>query len=421
VVYGILEDEQGFLWLSTDKGLSKFNIGTNRFQNFDESSGLFNAQFNIGAYHKNLRKEMYFGTINGLCYFNPQQIKQNYYTPPVIIIGFELFNQPVRIGPTSPLTQNITETDTLVIDYKHSVINFSFAALNFTHPKKNLYAYKLEPFEKDWNEVGHRQNATYTNLDPGEYTFLVKGSNNDGVWNEKPTKLTLFVKPPFWATWWFRGLALLLLAGTIYGVYWNKTRTIKQQQKKLQQLVKLRTKEIKDKNKLLVAAEKMNAELVHEQLNQEITQKSIELTRYTLLIIQKNRLLEDLKAQLREAVQNPKAINMQNLKAVIRTINNNFSPEQEWQEFTNNFERVHEDFVHTLKANVPDLTPNDLRLCALYRLETSTKDIAKILGISETSVKMARYRLRKKLNLSAEEDLTFYLNNLPFTNRVTAG
>jgi len=418
VVYGILEDEQGFLWLSTDKGLSKFNIGANQFQNFDESSGLFNAQFNIGAYYKNPQKEMFFGNINGLCSFNPQQIKKNYYVPPVVITGFQIFNQPVGIGINSPLTQNITETNTITVDYKQSVINFSFSALNYTHPQKNMYAYKLEPFEKDWNEVGYRQFATYTNLDPGEYTFLVKGSNNDGLWNEQPTKLKLIVRPPFWATWWFRGLGLLFLAGFIYGGYWYKTRSIKKQQAKLKKLVKIRTQEIKEKNALLIAAEKKNAELIQNQLNIEITHKSKELTRYTLLIIQKNRLLEDLKNKLREAVQNPKAINMQSFKEIIRTINANFSPDQEWREFTNNFERVHEDFVQTLKAYYPELTHNDLRLCALYRLDTSTKDIAKILGISETSVKMARYRLRKKLTLSAEEDLTYFLNNLPVKEKM---
>lgn len=419
VVYGILEDEQGFLWVSTDKGLSKLNIGTNKFQNFDESSGLFNAQFNIGAYYKNPQKEMFFGNIRGLSFFNPQHIKQNYYAPPVVLTGFQIFNQPVGIGEGSPLTKNITEAAAISIDYKQSVINFTFSALNFTHPRKNMYAYKLEPFETDWNEVGYRQNATYTNLDPGEYTFMVKGSNNDGLWNEQPTEIKLIVKPPFWATWWFRALALLLLGSIAFGAYWYKTRSIKKQQQMLKELVKRRTQEIKEKNALLVAAEKKNAELIQGQLNQEITHKSKELTRYTLLIIQKNRLLEELKNKLREVVQTPQTINMQSIKAIIRTINANFSPDQEWREFTHNFERVHEDFVQILKDSFPDLTHNDLRLCALYRIDTNTKDIAKILGISETSVKMARYRLRKKLCLSAGEDLTQFLNNLPVSMKTS--
>ncbi|MBN2485606.1 MAG: hypothetical protein JXB34_06505 [Bacteroidales bacterium] len=412
VVYGILEDEQAHLWLSSEKGLSRFHIATGGFRNFDASSGLFNAQFNIGAHFKSAGGELFFGSINGVCHFYPWQIKQNNYAPPVYITSLSLFNKTVGIGGASPLKKSVSESDTIVLNHKQSVINLGFAALNYTHAGRNMYKYMLYPFEENWNDADFRNNATYTNLDPGKYIFKVKGSNNDGIWNETPTELVIVITPPFYKTLWFRLAAIGFVCVVLFVLFRLKVRSVHMHNKKLERLVDMRTREIEIKNKQLIEAEKLNAHLTQQQLENVLMHKSKELSKYTLLIIQKNRLLEELKKRLREAVRNP-AVNMRdNFKDIIRSINSKFSPEQEWNEFDANFNRVHGNFAENLKSHFPDLTQNDLRLCALYRLDIPTRDIANIMGISMSSVKMARYRLRKKIGLEPGDDLVQFLLKL---------
>jgi ligand-binding sensor domain-containing protein len=412
IVYGILEDAQGNLWLSTNKGISKFDPEKQTFKNFDTRSGLTNAQFNVGAYYKNKSGKMYFGTIEGVCSFFPYSIRENNFIPPVVVTDFSLFNKPVAIGEDSPLKQAITETSEIVLDHKQSVFSFKFSALNYTHADKNAFAYKLEPFDKEWNYVDNARTATYTNLDPGTYIFKVKGSNNDNVWNENPTAVTLIITPPYWKTLWFKIFVSIFMITGIYVAYKIKVSTIKKQKEMLSLLVHERTIEIEEKNKLLLETEKRNAQLVHQKLNDELALKSKELTNYTLLIIQKNKLLDELKKKLKEAMRSPGSSNLRDFKNLLKLINYNFSPEKEWGEFNANFNRIHEGFADSLRAKFNELTNNDLRLCALYRIGIPTKDIAEAMGISQTSVKMARYRLRKKLGLTPEEDISEFLQKI---------
>jgi ligand-binding sensor domain-containing protein len=409
IVYGILEDAQGNLWMSTNKGISRFDVAKKEFKNFDMRSGLASSQFNVGSYCKSKDGRMYFGNIEGVSAFYPHYIRQNSFVPPVVITEFLLFNKPVSIGGDSPLQKTIEETSAIQLDHTQSVFSLKFAALNYTHPDKNNFQYKLEPFDKEWINSGSSNTATYTNLDPGTYTFKVKGSNNDGVWNDKFTSLTIVITPPVWKTLWFKILIMIAVVIILYAAYRIKVRTIKKQKEMLSELVTRRTAEIEEKNKLLLETEKKNAQLLHQKLNDELSLKSKELTNYALLIIQKNRLLDELKKKLKEVVRNPGSSNLRDFRNLVQMINYNFSPEKEWKEFNVNFNRVHEGFTDSLKARFPDLTNNDLRLCALYRTGIPTKDIAEAMGISQTSVKMARYRLRKKLSLSPEEDIHEFL------------
>jgi ligand-binding sensor domain-containing protein/DNA-directed RNA polymerase specialized sigma24 family protein len=413
IVYGILEDSQGNLWLSTNKGISKFNPATGEFKNFDTSSGLPSSQFNVGAFYKNPAGALFFGSINGLCSFSPHHIKENTYLPPIVLTDFALFNKTVTIGANSPLQKSITETREITLDYSQSVISFSFAALNYTHRDKNNYAYKLEPFDKEWNLVGNKHNATYTNLAPGVYTFKVKGSNNSRIWNEKYTSVKLIITPPFWKTTWFKLFSTLVTLSLILGVHTLQVNRIQKQKTILEKLVNQRTEEIEEKNKLIYETEMKNAQLLQQRLSDEIISKSQELTSYTLLIIQKNRLLDELKKKIKETIRQSNPNKLQDFKNLIRMINYSFSPEKEWREFNLNFNRLHAGFAETLKTNFPDLTPNDLRLCTLYRIDFPTKEIAEAMGISHMSVKMARYRLRKKLSLSPEDDLNEFLKQIP--------
>jgi ligand-binding sensor domain-containing protein/tRNA A-37 threonylcarbamoyl transferase component Bud32 len=217
VINSILGDNEGNLWMSTNKGISKFDPKKETFKNYDVRDGLQSNEFNGGAYYKSEDGEMFFGGINGFNAFYPHEIKDNPYVPPIVITNFQILNESVAIGQKSPLKQAITETREIVLSYKDYIFSFDFAALDFTNPDKNRYAYKMEGLDRDWiYRDSKKRFATYTNLDPGEYVFRVIGSNNDGIWNQKGTSIKIIIVPPFWKTWWFTLFLLVSFAVLSY-------------------------------------------------------------------------------------------------------------------------------------------------------------------------------------------------------------
>ncbi|NEO29781.1 MAG: PAS domain S-box protein [Symploca sp. SIO3C6] len=216
-VIGILEDDQGNLWLSTGKGLSKFNPQTETFRNYDVSDGLQGNEFDgVKAHLQSKAGEMFFGGLNGFNSFFPEQVKDNPYIPPIVITDFKIFNESVKLDKTIAATQQIK------LSYKENFFSFEFSALDYTNPQKNQYAYKLEGFDKNWINSRTRRYASYTNLDAGTYIFKVKGSNNDGVWNQQGTAITIIITPPPWKTWWAYVSYVLLLAAIVTGyVRWK--------------------------------------------------------------------------------------------------------------------------------------------------------------------------------------------------------
>ncbi len=219
VVYGILPDDQGRLWLSTNKGLSRFDVDRGTFRNFDVRDGLQSNEFNTGAYFRSARGEMFFGGINGLNYFYPDSIKDNLFVPEIVLTGLRLDNREASTRDTDPvLTKHITEIPSITLGPGVNIITFEFAALAYSSPEKNQYAYKLEPFNPDWVFSGKNRSATYTHLPPGKYVFRVKGSNNDGVWNEEGTSLALTMVPSVWRTWWAYTLYGLLAVALLYSL-----------------------------------------------------------------------------------------------------------------------------------------------------------------------------------------------------------
>ncbi|HEU4613735.1 MAG TPA: methyl-accepting chemotaxis protein, partial [Kofleriaceae bacterium] len=218
-VSGIAPDADGNLWLSTDQGVTRFNPATRTGTQFTKADGLMGRDFNPRAYFRTRTGALLFGGNEGFSVIQPQALAQNTRVPPVVLTGFQLMSKPVAIGAKgSPLERAIGETKSLTLSYTQSVFTFEFAALDFTAPAKNQYAYKLDGFDKEWREVGNQRTAVYTNLEPGHYTFHVKGSNNDGVWNEQGASIDLVITPPFWKTWWFRFLLVAAIAGAIWFV-----------------------------------------------------------------------------------------------------------------------------------------------------------------------------------------------------------
>lgn len=259
IIAGILEDEKGNLWLGTNKGISKFDPVSKRFRNYGISDGIQGNEFRRNACYKAEDGELFFGGSGGLNSFYPNQIKDNPFAPAVFITNFQIFNKDLVVaGENSPLKKDISETKEIVLSYEHSVFTIEFSALNYIHPEKNQFAYKLEGFDKNWNYLGDQRKATYTNLNPGTYIFHVKASNNDGVWNEKGTTLKITITPPFWATWWFRTVVVLLVLGALYGFFKFRVSILKAKyrwaninakKEELEKQVRVRTEELVNKSK----------------------------------------------------------------------------------------------------------------------------------------------------------------------------
>ncbi|HUP11328.1 MAG TPA: triple tyrosine motif-containing protein, partial [Niastella sp.] len=201
-VLGILQDNnKKDLWVSTGNGLARLEPVSHRLTVYTEADGLAGNVFNNNAYYKSRSGELFFGGYNGLAAFYPEKIKENIVVPPVFITALKLANQPVLInGPDHILTKDISFTTGIQLRYDQNVFTLDFAIPNYSKPEKNRYAYKLEGFDRSWNYTSGAA-ASYTNLPPGHYTFMVKGANNDGVWSS-PAILKVAVLPPFWKTWW---------------------------------------------------------------------------------------------------------------------------------------------------------------------------------------------------------------------------
>jgi methyl-accepting chemotaxis protein/ligand-binding sensor domain-containing protein len=215
-VAGLAKDRQGNLWISTDRGLVRYDLGRKRFKRYTTVDGLQGSEFNAHSYFHSRDGTLFFGGNNGFNVIRPDQIAQNAAKPPVVLTGFQLFNRAVPIGAEdSPLQKHISQTERLVLSHRQSVMTFEFAALDYTASDQNQYAYMLEGFDEQWQQVGGQRTASYTNLAAGDYTFRVKASNNDGVWNEEGASVRVTIKPPFWKTWWFRLLALAAAAAAV--------------------------------------------------------------------------------------------------------------------------------------------------------------------------------------------------------------
>jgi ligand-binding sensor domain-containing protein/serine phosphatase RsbU (regulator of sigma subunit) len=217
-IFGILEDDAGRLWLSTNKGLSKFDPQNKTFRNYDYDDGLQANEFNQNAYGKNaLTGELYFGGSNGFNVLHPDSVRDNPFVPPIVFSAFRRYNTDDEEG--KPIEESgIPSRREIALTYKDNIAIFEFAALNFHNTFKNRYAYKLEGFGDNWIQLGSEHRAAFTNLDPGEYTLRVNGSNNDGVWNNDGAALKLVVTPPWWKTRWAYSAYAALFFGLLYGL-----------------------------------------------------------------------------------------------------------------------------------------------------------------------------------------------------------
>ncbi len=243
-INAVASDTEGTLWVSTLKEISRFDPTTKHFKNYQIRQGLHGNEFLKNVSLKTRNGEILFGGLYGFTIFNPKDIRNNTFVPPVYFTDFQIFNRSVPIGKNSPLKQNINEAKEITMSHDESVFSFEFAALNYVATEKNQYAYFMEGFDKEWNYVGARRAVTYTNLDPGEYIFRVKASNNDDVWNKDGISIKIIITPPFWLTWWAKTIYFFIVAGGFIGFYTLRIGAMKRKRVELEKLVHERTERL---------------------------------------------------------------------------------------------------------------------------------------------------------------------------------
>lgn len=250
-ISGILSDEDGKLWISSLTGLAMVDQKINLVRNFSSLDGLGSDEFNARSLFKNQNNELFFGSTQGLDIFNPHELIYNSTPPYVFIDKIKILNKEITPANSDVLEKHISSTKKITLRYTDKVITLQFKALNFVNPQTNQYAYKLEGFEKNWNYVGTVREATYTNLNPGKYTFRAIAANNDGVWNTRGAKLEIVILPPWYRTLVFKLFAFLIIIGMIAGYIQFRTKEFEKQKVILEKAVKEKTAELSEKNELL--------------------------------------------------------------------------------------------------------------------------------------------------------------------------
>ncbi len=401
-VNGIIDDTQGNFWLTTNKGIVKFNLAK-------KESTVFSEGKYSGRLLRASNGKMYFGSVDGLIVFHPDSIKRNLIKPPVIITELRIFNKPVIIGASNHiLKKSISETKEIWLPYEYNFITMSFVALSYTSPGFNQYSYKLENFDNDWIQAEHQRSATYTSLDPGDYEFKVRASNNDGVWNEQGVSLRIHVLPPWWQTYWFRALILAFAGFFIFGFYRFRVRSIENQNVRLIALVTQRTKELKERQEEI------------ETQNEELKQSQEEISSQRDILLTQNLKLEEARTIIEQQNEVTKLHN-ENLEMEVQ------SRTKELLEYNHQLEQFAFISAHNLRSpvarilglgNVLDLTMKDpvenrliyqKMVATAHELDRVVRDLNTILEIRRNNTshicEIDFNDVLAKVKLNSEKDI----------------
>jgi DNA-binding CsgD family transcriptional regulator len=344
---------------------------------------------------------------------------------------------------------DINDVRAVHLSHKDNAFSIEFAALDFTESSRNQYAFKMEGFDKEWQYNSAEQRlVTYTNLDAGTYYFKVRGTNSSGEWSDNEAVMKIVIAPPFWKTWWFRMLIFLtaiglsIIAFRMYLIRSEmelKQRVLESEQEILglnnqqlastQAILNLKNEQLESEQAILnlknekleseqailnLKNEKLESEqailsLQNEKLATEIDTKNNELMSKAVQMAHKNELLIGIKDDLEAIKTASETERLKSLKNLTRTLESEIENKESWDQFLIYFNQTHQNFIHELQLKHPNLTQNDLRMCALTRLNMSNREMATLLNITITGIEQSRYRLKKRLNLTVEDDLSRYL------------
>lgn len=385
-VLGIIEDDKGLLWFSDFSGISRYNPKRNSFKHFSINEGEFGTQFNPLSLMKSKDGLLYFGGIDGLYGVNPAQIKEDSVSSNLTFTSFSIFNEIARQGikynKKIALDKPIELEDHIYLDYTQNSFSIEFASLSPSINTSQEFNYRLEGFDKEWvNKLAAKGKVSYTNLDHGNYTFVVKNRLEE-------KRLAITIDAPFWRKTWFKIVLgwLFLISVVLLYAYSNQ---IKEERHK----------------KELSEAESKILQLENKNLQVELESQNSKLLFSTAQMAHKNEILSAMKEELKSK-QKDLGIN---LSSIVRGLDRELQSEDYWKEFNVYFNQVDGDFVNKIKAKHPGLTKNDVRLSALIRIGLSTNEIASILNISTRGVEKGRYRLKKRIGLESSENLIDYV------------
>jgi streptogramin lyase/DNA-binding CsgD family transcriptional regulator len=385
-IMGIEEDEFGRLWISTFEGISIYDVENKKFRNFDFHTVNNSNQFNQMAICKNANGKMFFGGINGMNAIYPKDVKINTKKKAFKFTKLEILNELIEVDKKYNyrviLKKPIEDADEIHLGYQDKTFTIYFSSFNYTDSQDEKFEYKMEGFDVDWiKSIKGQHSVTYTNLDPGNYIFKIRNENN-------LSQIAIKIRPPFWESIWFKLVSLISIIIAVLTTVWFI----------------MKRKEEEHKKEMLVA-EKEILELQNINLEHDVKVSNSKLLSSTVLMAHKNEILNDVKSSLENVAIESRA----EMRPIIRKLNWELKNEDYWDEFNFYINKVDKNFVDRIFMDYPELTQNDVRICSLLRLKLSTKEIASLLNVSVRGVEKGKYRLKKRLELTPEDDLIRFI------------
>ena len=403
------EDTEGNVWFVTSKkvGVVDFSrkSGKDNFTiiYFPELTGKTVAGFeNIYPYNKN---NIFIGSNKGVFHINYEKYARKIDRPNVLLGLVKLtgkkdstiFGGYFIDGNSIAKTQAKRNVQSL--SYKHNSLHFEFASSLFEHRDNIEYSFQLAGFDKEWSDWSSKTEKDYTNLPPGTYTFSVKARNNLGSESD-PVSYSFQISRAWYQSYWIYSLYIIVLGGIIYLLIKRQQKKHEDEQRRLKYLHQL---ELERNEKKIVT-------LQNEKLEADVSYKNKELATITMHLVQRGKLLSKIKEELQPVLlEDNRESHPEHLKRVLRLLDESEKRDQDWQQFSIHFDRVHSNFLSVLKERFPQLSPNDLKLCAYLKMNLSTKEMAQLMNITIRAVEVSRYRLRKKLNIGSDVNLFDFL------------
>lgn len=414
VAYFPKKDKSGNIWFVHSGKLSMLELQNDGSYLLNDT--LFNRYKNylingFENYYLHDEKNLIIGTENGFIHYNPK-IKSKSKSDFLVFL-----RQAVLSSDYDTVTYDFSQIsqkqrETIELDYMGNRLKFVFSSPFYTRSSDITYCYKLTNFDNKWSEWTSNNQKEYTNLEPGKYTFHLKAKN---IFSQESAESIYFfnIKPPWFRTIYayiaYLIIGIIIVIGSALYVYKrieheNKALKIKQEQELKKKEKFYQAESIKAEQKIVkLRNEKLNAEI--QRKNIEFDLKKKELASVALQITHKNEILNQLKESLLTVLEKVNDDAKKHLKKLIKSIESENKLDGDWDQFKKHFDEVHGDFFKRLHKNYPELTPKDLKLCAYLRINLSTKEIAPLMNISVRGVEIHRYRLRKKLQLSSNENL----------------
>ena len=407
----VYEDKAGNVWYFTSDDAGVFRL--------QEDGSYFNVDVPFRELHGKFIKrfqfvypldedDVFFGIQDGFVHYSPS-FPKNYKQPlSAFIREVELagIDSLIYRGGTKPVIEGI-------IPFRQNQLQFVYTANDFENPEDLLFSSRLDGFDEDWTKWQSLNMREFTNLDHGMHTFSVKAMNIFGT-ESNIASVTFEIAPPWFLTWWAYAMYLLLVLGFVFLMVIYVRYRMEKSKKEEEERQKVKFSEIQKKLQTeTLEAEKEVIRLRNEKLNADMKQKDKELANNTMQMIQKSKTLISIKKELGKLSREVRDDMLrEQVNLIIRKINREIDTENQWEVFESHFESVHEEFLQHLKAKFPELTPRELKLCAYLRLNISSKEIATLMNISLRGVEISRYRLRKKLNLERDENLTSFIMSI---------